>query len=607
MTFPKIWKIKLKDELLSNIGWASRFVWQSGPGLTIANVILVIVQGVLPLVGLYLIKLVIDAVSAGLVEPNRIAAAKEVTFLIILSGCVLLLENILGTVAGLVSARQAHFVTDRMYDILHAKSIEMDLEYYENSDYYDTLHRAQQEAPYRPTRIVNGLLQLGQSAISLIAITALLVSFHWSVPIFLIVAAIPGLLVRFRFAEKTFKWQRKRTPSERQAWYLNSLLTHDSHAKEIRLFNLGSLFADRFRQLRTQLRRENLSLATRRSIAELIAQSGAIIAAFAFYGFLAFRALQGLISLGDLVMFYQAIQRGQSYLRQFFGGIANLYENNLFLTYVHEFLSLKAKIVEPIRARPIRKPLAKGIVFDRLSFQYPNSGRKILEEITLTIHPGEHVALVGENGAGKTTLVKLLSRLYDPTEGAITFDGVNLRDLSLIDLRREIGIIFQDYAKYQLTAKENIWLGNIDLPPEEEGIIRAARQAGADDIISGLPNGYDTVLGKVFENGVELSIGEWQKIALARAFLRQAQIIVLDEPTSAMDAKAEYELFNKFHQLAKGRIAILISHRLSTVRMVDRIYVLEGGKITESGTHNELIHQGGKYAYLFERQAQHYR
>jgi len=607
MTFPKIWKIKLKDELLSNIGWASRFVWQSGPGLTIANVILVIVQGVLPLVGLYLIKLVIDAVSAGLVEPNRIAAAKEVTFLIILSGCVLLLENILGTVAGLVSARQAHFVTDRMYDILHAKSIEMDLEYYENSDYYDTLHRAQQEAPYRPTRIVNGLLQLGQSAISLIAITALLVSFHWSVPIFLIVAAIPGLLVRFRFAEKTFKWQRKRTPSERQAWYLNSLLTHDSHAKEIRLFNLGSLFADRFRQLRTQLRRENLSLATRRSIAELIAQSGAIIAAFAFYGFLAFRALQGLISLGDLVMFYQAIQRGQSYLRQFFGGIANLYENNLFLTYVHEFLSLKPKIVEPIRARPIRKPLAKGIVFDRLSFQYPNSGRKILEEITLTIHPGEHVALVGENGAGKTTLVKLLSRLYDPTEGAITFDGVNLRDLSLIDLRREIGIIFQDYAKYQLTAKENIWLGNIDLPPEEEGIIRAARQAGADDIISGLPNGYDTVLGKVFENGVELSIGEWQKIALARAFLRQAQIIVLDEPTSAMDAKAEYELFNKFHQLAKGRIAILISHRLSTVKMVDRIYVLEGGKITESGTHNELIHQGGKYAYLFERQAQHYR
>ena len=607
MTFPKIWKIKLKDELLSNIGWASRFVWQSGPGLTIANVILVIVQGVLPLVGLYLIKLVIDAVSAGLVEPNRIAAAKEVTFLIILSGCVLLLENILGTVAGLVSARQAHFVTDRMYDILHAKSIEMDLEYYENSDYYDTLHRAQQEAPYRPTRIVNGLLQLGQSAISLIAITALLVSFHWSVPIFLIVAAIPGLLVRFRFAEKTFKWQRKRTASERQAWYLNSLLTHDSHAKEIRLFNLGSLFADRFRQLRTQLRRENLSLATRRSIAELIAQSGAIIAAFAFYGFLAFRALQGLISLGDLVMFYQAIQRGQSYLRQFFGGIANLYENNLFLTYVHEFLSLKPKIVEPIRARPIRKPLAKGIVFDRLSFQYPNSGRKILEEITLTIHPGEHVALVGENGAGKTTLVKLLSRLYDPTEGAITFDGVNLRDLSLIDLRREIGIIFQDYAKYQLTAKENIWLGNIDLPPEEEGIIRAARQAGADDIISGLPNGYDTVLGKVFENGVELSIGEWQKIALARAFLRQAQIIVLDEPTSAMDAKAEYELFNKFHQLAKGRIAILISHRLSTVRMVDRIYVLEGGKITESGTHDELIHQGGKYAYLFERQAQHYR
>jgi ATP-binding cassette subfamily B protein len=593
--------------LLSNVAWALRVVWQSGRALTVATAILVILNGILPLAALYLMKLAIDSVSAGLTGIDKTAAWGEVASLVALLGCVFLLEAVFSSLASLVNTAHAEIVTDRMHDILHSKSLEMDLEYYENSQYYDTLHRAQQEAPYRPTQILTSLLQLGQSGTSLIAITGLLLSFHWIVPILLLCAAIPGLLVRFLFAGKFFLWQRAKTAAERQAWYFNWMLSRDTHAKEIRLFNLGGLFAGRFQNLRAQIRQEKLRLTTRRSFAELATQLGSIVATIGVYAFLVKGALYGLVTLGDLVMFFQAAQRGQAYLNQFFGSIAGLYENNLFLSNVQEFLSLKPKIVEPICPKPLPHPAQKGIALHNVSFQYPNSDKKVLEDINLTIRPGEHIALVGENGAGKTTLIKLLCRLYDPTGGIITFDEIDLRDLRLRDLRQQISVVFQDYARYQQTARDNIWFGNIGLPPDDERISEAAHQAGAAEVIAGLRDGYGTMLGKWFENGEELSIGEWQKIALARALLRQSQIVVLDEPTSFMDAKAEYEFFERFHRLMKHRTALLISHRLSTVRMADCIYVLDGGKIVESGTHDRLVCRGGRYASLFETQAQYYR
>ena len=306
-------------------------------------------------------------------------------------------------------------------------------------------------------------------------------------------------------------------------------------------------------------------------------------------------------------MYFQAFQRGQAFLQQVLGGIAGLYEDNLFLSHLDAFMDLEPKVVTPALPKAVPRPLQEGLTFDQVDFTYPTGTREVLKDISLTIRPGEHVALVGVNGSGKTTLAKLICRLYDPTRGTIRLDGIDLRDFDTQALRREIGVILQDYAQYHLTARENIWLGNIDLGVEEERIVEASKQAGADAVIAGLPKGYNTTLGKWFEEGEALSIGEWQKIALARAYLRDAQILILDEPTSSMDAHAEYEVFKKFTRLSEGRTTLLISHRLSTVRMADRIFVMEAGRIVECGTHDALLNQGGKYRNLFETQARNYR
>jgi len=583
------------------------FVWQSAPGLTIAKVTLIIAQGLLPLASLYLTKLVVDAISASLTTPNKQAALGQVMPLVAIAGAVILATTLCESSTNLVNTLQTQRVTDYMESILHAKSIEVDLEYYEDAEYYDKLQRAQREAPSRPTQIVNHLTQIGQNGISLVAIVGLLLSFHWGIVGVLFVVTIPSVLVRLKYAKIMYRWERERTPIQRRAWYYSTLLTNDKAAKEIRLFNLGSLFSQRFHQLRWQLYRESFAIATRRSVANLGAQAIAGLVMFAAYGFIIYQTIQDILTLGDLALYHQAFKQGKSAFQGLLSGLSNLYEENLFLTNLYEFLDLKPKIVEPLHPKPIPRPIQKSIVFHHVSFQYATTTRQALKDISLTIQPGDTIALVGENGSGKTTLIKLLCRMYDPTAGSITIDGIDLRQLEIATLRREISVIFQDYMKYHLTALENIWLGNIDLPPTDEKISQAAFRSGADEIINSLSHDYDTMLGKLFDQGEELSIGQWQKIALARAFLRDAQIIVLDEPTSALDAQAEAEVFEKFHQLAKGRSAILISHRLSTVKMADHIYVLEKGRIVESGSHDELMQLGGTYAHLFETQAQHYR
>ena len=599
--------IKLKIQRILQLGRTLRFVWQSAKGWTIVNGVLLVVQGILPLLPLYLMKLMVDAVTSGVAAPDKEAVFRHVLLLVVSMGVVTLFASLIRALAGLVSEWQSFIVTDHMNDVLLAKSIEVDLEYYESAQYYDTLHRAQREAPSRPNSIVNGLAQIGQNGIALLAIAGLLLLFNWIIAGILFTAVIAGAAVRLRYTGKMYRWQREQTSTERQAGYLNLMLTGSSHAKEIRLFNLGPLFMHRFRDLRRKLRKGRLAITRGRSIADFTAQAFATAAVYGACAYIAYQAVRGKITLGDLVMYYQAFQRVQGSLQGILGSLAGLYEDNLFLSNLYEFLDLKSKVIEPVNPKPVPAPMQNGIVLDHVSFQYPGGTRKVFEDISLTIRPGEVVAFVGENGSGKTTLMKLLCRLYDPIGGSITVDGVDLRQFATKALRKEIAIIFQDYAHYHLTARENIWFGDITLVSDHERVIAAAQRSGADEVISALPHGYETILGKWFEDGEELSIGEWQKVALARAFMRDAQIVVLDEPTSSMDAKAEYEVFQNFRKLVSGRTAILISHRFSTVRMADRIYVLKHGSIIEGGTHEELIDLNGVYAELFEKQAQSYR
>jgi ATP-binding cassette, subfamily B, bacterial len=601
----KIFKINIKQA--TRFVPALRLVWQSSPGWTISRIVLVSIQGILPLASIYLAKLIIDTVTTNLNSPDKTAIFRQVLPLLILAAVVTVITTLCQSLTELVNTAHAQQVTDYMQGIIHDKSIEADLEYYENAEYHDALQRAQQEAPYRPPQILNRLAEIGRNGISLVAMIGLLLMLHWSIIGVLFVAAIPTVLVRIRYSRVMYRWQRRRTELERQSSYLGWMITGDMFAKEIRLFDLGSFFSKQYLQIRKQLYQEKLTISIGRSLAFFLAQSVAGILIFVIFAYIIYQTIQGVLLLGDLVLYFQALQRGQTNLKSLLTSVSGLYEDNLFLANLYEFLDLKPKIVESANPKLIPQPIQKGIVFENVSFNYSESSREALKNINLIVKPGETIALVGENGSGKTTLIKLLCRLYDPTSGVIAIDGINIRDFKIADLRREIGVIFQDYAQYHFTAEENIRLGNINILPGDQQIAAAACRSGADEVIQRLPQKYETILGKLFETGEELSIGQWQKVALARAFLRDSQVIVLDEPTSAMDPKAEYEVFSKFRELIKNQAAILITHRLSTVRMADRIYVMDQGAIVENGTHRELMQKQGKYAYLFETQAQNYR
>lgn len=586
---------------------ALSFVWESSPSLAIGSIAVRITQGLLPLAVLYLTKLLIDAVTEELKIPSAEGSLSRMTMILVGLASVAVAGAMLSGAASLISRIHAQVVTDHMHALIQAKSIEVDLEYYENARYHDTLHRAQQEAPYQPTAILNALLQFGQDAISLLAMAGILWWLHWGVIPVLMLAAIPYFLVRLQQANRLFAWEYQRTPLERKAWYINMLLIQAPAAKEVRLFDLGPRLQQWFQDARSVLRRERIGLERRWAIEGLVAQIIGVVGVFGVYSFVAFRTFQGLLTVGDLVMFFQAVQRASGFLEGLGWSVSKLYESNLFLTTLDEFLSIQSRLPKLSHPKRFPRPITQGIAFDHVSFQYPHEERMAIQDVTLTIRAGEHVAFVGANGAGKTTLVKLLCRLYDPSSGRLTIDGEDLRDYPIADVRGAVSGVFQDFVKFQFSVKDNIALGVRSPDVDLHDVIKAAKQAGIHEVIERLPKGYESSLGTLFDGGHEVSIGEWQKVALARAFLRDSQILILDEPTSAMDAKAEAELFGRFHELAKGRMAILISHRLSTVKMVDRIYVLDEGRIVESGSHDELICSHGVYAELFAIQSQYYK
>jgi ATP-binding cassette subfamily B protein len=601
--YPDLRISTLKQTLLQ----AVRLVWSMTPVWTSVNLLIVFILGILPIVALYLTKLIVDSVTLGLASSSPPSAFPEVFFYILIAGLVALSISVARSLSELVSETQSMIVTDGVSDILHAQSIAVDLGYYEDTSYYDTLHRAQQEAPYRPTRIVNGLVQVVQNGISLIGIVVLIVTFSWVIALVIFAAAIPAAFVRYQYARSRFLFEKEQTENERQAGYYHWLLTDSGHAKEVRLFNLGPLFRERFRNLRSDLRRGRLHIAKHRTVADIISQAIALVALFGSLAFIAFETLYGTITIGDLVMYFMAFQLGLGFVQTILRYLAGLYEDNLFLTNYYEFLELEPTIQSPEHPVPVPETANQKIEFRNVRFAYPSGTRDIVSDVNLSISPGEVIALVGENGSGKTTLIKLLCRLYDPDGGSITVNGINLRSFDPVTWRREISVIFQDYVHFYFSAGENIWIGDVEQEQDPTLISAAASHTGADPVIRKLPKGYKTSLGHWFYGGQELSEGEWQKIALARAFFRDSSIVVLDEPTSSLDPLAEAELFRNFRNLLKGRSAILISHRFSTVQMADRIYVLDNGQIIEQGSHEKLMKLNGRYAFLFRTQAENYQ
>ena len=582
---------------------AFSIVWSASRTWTITGAGFTVIQGVLPLLALYLLKLLIDTITSAVQTGDVEGNFTRVMYLVIAATGAAIIQSACHHAGNYISETQSAIVTDYVTKMVHEKSLSLDLAYYENPAYYDTLHRAQQEGAYRSTRIVSGLTRALQSAVSLTAMVGLLFMFHWSVGLLLFISVLPGIFVQIIHAKKRFTWQKNRTHDERRAMYFSDILTLDSFAKEIRLFDLGNHFSTLYDKIRNMIRGEKLALAKSLAITDFCSQTFATIVLMGSLLLIAYRALHGTITIGDMVMYFQAFQRGVGYLKDVLTQVSDLYKDNMFVANFFEFLDIKSQVKDPALPQPIPAKTKHTISLEDVSFKYPGERDTVLTNVSLTINPGEVVAIIGANGAGKSTLVKLLCRLYDPQQGSVKLDGVDLKQFAKKDLRSQISVVFQDFARYFLTVRDNIWLGDTSLAKDTNKIQTAATKADADAFIQKLPQGYETPLGRWFQNGEELSLGEWQKIVLARAFLRNAQFIILDEPTSAMDVHTEYYLYTKFRELIAGRSALIISHRFSTVRMADKIYVLDNGTISESGSHQELMERKGMYAEMFRKQA----
>jgi len=598
-------KIKAIIHTTFNVKRALSFVWQSSKGWAILNIVLLIVQGVLPIVSMYLFKIMVDTVvgEAG-IQDGKISS--NVYLIIIAVGVIMLLIGLSRNIGNLVNKEQSRRVVDYMHDIIQKKAIDVDLQYYENPEYQDSLHRAQEESAFRPSNIVHSLTIVFQNAISLLGVAWLLLIFKWQVFFILVIAVFPSMIVRFIFSSKEYLNERNYTKKERAAAYYHWLVVERKLAKEIRLFNIGKTFIERFQKLRSELREIRFNLDKKNSFYSTIAHICTTVIVFTAYLWIAHDAVLGIVSIGSFVMFYQAFQKGQTFLQSFLEGIARLYENNLFLTNLYEFLDTCNTITSlPDKSRDTVSS-DSFLEIRNIHFSYPYTRKQVLSGLNMKVDSGEVAAVVGLNGSGKTTLVKLISRLYDVDSGSILLQGEDIRTSNLQELRKKIGVIFQDYAHYNVSARDNIWLGDVSKLYNSQKIYEAAVHAGADTIIKNLTYEYDTVLGRMFENGSELSEGQWQKIALARLFFKDSSLVVLDEPTSSMDPHSEYELFKSFKKILNGRTALLISHRMSTVKMADKIFVLDKGSIAESGTHSELMSRKGLYADMFETQAQNY-
>ncbi len=579
-------------------------VWDAGPTLTAVSLVLRLFAALMPVSLLWVSKLIIDRVVA--VVSRHQGTPPDMWWLLGLEFVLACSSNILARAIDYCDALLAEQFTKKISVRIIAHSTRLDLQSFEDPVFADKLERARVQSTDRLSMLA-GIGRMGQQIITLVSLAAAVFLFSPLLLLLLFVCTVPAFLGESHFAMLGYSLAHQLTPMRRELDYLRVLGASKESAKEVKIFGLGSYITDRYRDISDQIFVRNRDLVTRRVRAGSLL---AIIGAAGYYGAYAlvvFRTLSGALTVGDLTLLAGAIAGTSSNIQAVFSTFSSIADQALFLTDLLEFFAVQPAICSPAHPLPAPRPIRQGFEFRKVGFQYPGTKRKILQDLDFRLEPGNRVALIGENGQGKTTFVKLLARLYDPTEGAIFLDGNDLRDYNVEELGREIGVIFQDFMRYEMTARENIGVGRIEELKNQDRLTLAAQKSLASDVIEKLAGGMDQLLGRRFEGGVDLSGGEWQKFALARAYMREAQVLILDEPTAALDARSEYEVFRRFADLTEGRMAVLISHRFSTVRMADSILVLEQGAIREQGTHDQLMARSGRYAEMFDLQAAGYR
>jgi ATP-binding cassette, subfamily B, bacterial len=581
-----------------------KIVWRSGPLVVTMGLVLRLFASLLPIALLWIAKLIIDSIVHAVASHQPVG--RGFWWLVAAEFGLAVLGSFVGRTIDYFDALLADKYTRHVSIEVMKHAAALDLATYEDPVFYDRLERARVQATDR-LGMIQSIGRLVQQVITAVSLSVSIIVFSPWLLLLLILGVIPAFLGESHFAFLGYATNFRQTPIRRQLDYLRVLGGSREAAKELKLFGLKEFLIERFTRLSDQIYRENIGLARRRLIAGAFLSMIGTAGYYSAYVFIVWRTIHGVLTIGELTFLSGAIVQASGNIQQIFSTLASIADQALFLTDLLAFFEMRPTIFSKPNALPAPRPIVRGFEFRNVSFRYPGSSRLVLSGLNFQLRPGERVALVGENGQGKTTIVKLMTRLYDPLEGQILLDGIDLREYSLEDLYREIGVIFQDFMRYEMTARENIAVGQIETLARLEPLQEAARKSMAAPVIERLHFRYEQVLGRRFEGGVDLSGGEWQKVALARAYLRNAQILILDEPTAALDARSEFEVFRRFSELTTGKTALFISHRFSTVRMADRVVVLENGKITEDGSHEELANLGGRYAEMFELQAIHYR
>src|SRR6202165_1628338 len=609
---------------LAALPQVTRLVWEASPGITLGLFAATVLAGLTPAASAYISKLLVNAVVAGIKinsthAPDRLPpftlgplstppynSFDAIVFLAVLQLAVFAISSLLGTIRNICQQLLQNSVTMSIQLMVMEKAATLDLAFYEDPASYDLLRRAQNDSVSRPVMMISTAFGLLQTLLTFITMIALLVVVSPLLAVIALLSPIPAFIADTRYGWRGYNIARWGSRLLRRMNYLVTLLTTDSYAKEVKMFGLGRYFIDRYRLIGETYYGSQRRQVVRRYLTGFLWGNLSTIATSVTYLYVALQAIAGRLTLGDLTLYTTAAQSVQGSIQGILGGFSGMYEHHLYLNNLFELMGTTTSLPRPVDPTPVPRPLRGQITFENVTFGYPGSEQNALTDLSFTVQPGETMAVVGRNGAGKTTLFKLICRLYDPRQGRILIGGVDIREYEPDELRRQIGAMFQDYVTYQATAAENIGLGDLPQIDDRQAIVQAGQEGGADELIAKLPDGYDTALGKWFDAGVNLSGGEWQKVALARAFMRDAPILLLDEPTAALDAQAEYDLFERLKSLTSGRTAVYISHRFSTVRRADRILFLEHGRLVEEGTHEQLMRLNGRYARLFRMQAAAY-